>query len=239
MLQGIIDPLLIVILALNFVALGVSRIRAVINAVALQGALLGLLPLFVHSHIDLRAIVLVVVTLSLKGIGIPALLTHAMREADIQHEVTPVMNYMSSLLLGAIGTALAMIFSNTLPLDERHSALLIVPASLATVWTGLLMLTTRKKAIMQVLGYLLLENGIFLFGLLLLEAMPFIVEIGVLLDLFTGVFVMGIIIHHINREFSSISTENLAELKEHLTDEESAVRNQASEKSHPGLTPGP
>ena len=55
---------------------------------------------------------------------------------------------------------------------------------------------------------------IVLFGLLLLEAMPFLVEIGVLLDLFTGVFVMGIIIHHISREFSSISTEHLTELKE-------------------------
>ena len=63
------------------------------------------------------------------------------------------------------------------------------------------MLTTRRKAIMQVLGYLLLENGIFMFGLLLLEAMPFLVEIGVLLDLFAAVFVMGIIIHHISREF--------------------------------------
>ena len=89
-----------------------------------------------------------------------------------------------------------------------------MPASLATVWTGFLMLTTRRKAIMQVLGYLLLENGFFLFGLLQLEAMPFLVEIGVLLDLFTGVFVMGIIIHHISREFSSMSTEHLTELKD-------------------------
>ena len=67
---------------------------------------------------------------------------------------------------------------------------------------------------MQVLGYLLLENGIFLFGLLLLEATPFLVEIGILLDLFIGVFVMGIIIHHISREFASTSTEHLTELKE-------------------------
>ena len=69
--------------------------------------------------------------------------------------------------------------------------------AVATVWTGFLLLTTRRKAIMQVLGYLLLENGIFMFGLLLLEAIPFLVEIGVLLDLFTAVFVMGIIINHL------------------------------------------
>jgi hydrogenase-4 component E len=210
----LLDPLLIVALAINFVALGVSRIRGVINAVALQGILLGFLPLLVHPEISLRGLLLVVVTIGLKGFLIPRFLVHAMREADIQHEVRPVINYMSSLLLGAVGTGLAMVFSYTLPLAEKHTGLLVVPASLATVWTGFLMLTTRRKAIMQVVGYLLLENGIFLFGLLLLEAMPFLVELGVLLDLFTGVFVMGIIIHHISREFASISTEHLTELKE-------------------------
>ncbi len=210
----ILDPLLIVALALNFVALGVSRIRGVINAVALQGMLLGIFPLLVHPDIGPRGVLLVVVTLVLKGLVIPGFLVHAMREANIRHEVNPIVDYMSSLLLGAIGTVLAMVFSYTLPLAEQHRDLLLVPASLATVWTGFLMLTSRRKAIMQVLGYLLLENGIFLFGLLLLEAMPFLVEVGVLLDLFTGVFVMGIIIHHISREFASTSTEHLTELKE-------------------------
>jgi hydrogenase-4 component E len=214
-MDQLLDPLLIVTLALNFVALGVSRIRAVINTVALQGILLGILPLILpHHEIALRSILLIVVTVGLKGFVIPAFLVRAMREANIQHEVNPVVNYMSSLLLGAVGTGLALVFSYTLPLAGKDSGYLIVPASLATVWTGFLMLTTRRKAIMQVLGYLLLENGIFLFGLLLLEAMPFLVEVGVLLDLFTGVFVMGIIIHHISREFASTSTEHLTELKE-------------------------
>jgi hydrogenase-4 component E len=210
-----LDPLLIAALALNFAALGVSRIRAVINTVALQGVLLGILPLFIpHHEIGLRSLLLIVVTVGLKGFIIPGFLVRAMREANIQHEVRPVVNYMTSLLLGAVGTGLALVFSYTLPLAEKDVGYLVVPASLATVWTGFLMLTTRRKAIMQVLGYLLLENGIFLFGLLLLEAMPFLVEVGVLLDLFTGVFVMGIIIYHINREFASISTEHLTELKE-------------------------
>jgi hydrogenase-4 component E len=214
-MSQIIDPLLIVALTLNFVALGVSRIRGIIQAVALQGMLLGALPLFMpQSEIGLRVIVLVVVTIGLKGFVIPAFLVHAMREANIQHEVRPIMNHMSSVLLGAVGTGLALVFSDTLPLAEEHQGLLLVPASLSTVWTGFLVLTARKKAITQVMGYLLLENGIFLFSLLLLEAMPFLVEIGILLDLFTGVFVMGIIIHHISREFASISTEHLTELKE-------------------------
>jgi hydrogenase-4 component E len=209
-----LDPLIIVALALNFVALGVSRIRAVINAVAFQGMLIGVLPLLVEHEIGLRGLALVMVTVGLKGFIIPWCLVHAMREANIQHEVRPVVNYMSSLLLGAVGTGLALSFSSTLPLAASHTNLLLVPASLATVWTGFLMLTTRRKAIMQVLGFLLLEDGIFLFGLLLLEAMPVLVEVGMLLDLFTGVFVMGIIVHHINREFASIGTQHLTTLKE-------------------------
>lgn len=209
-----LDPLLIVALALNFVVLGVSRLRGVINAVAFQGMVLGTIPLLVHPEIGTRVIVLVIVTIGLKGFIIPRFLLHAMREVNIQHEVKPIVNFMTSLLLGAVGTGLAIVFSSTLPLAEQHADLLIVPASLATVWTGFLMLTTRRGPMMQVLGYLLLENGIFLFGLLLLEAMPFLVEVGVLLDLFTGVFVMGIIIHHISREFPSFSTEQLSELKD-------------------------
>jgi hydrogenase-4 component E len=214
----LLDTLLIFVLALNFFALGVSRIRAVINAVALQGILLGIIPLLLHSSGDLWSIVLGgvigIFIVLLKGVIIPTFLLRAMREANIQYEVTPIIGFMSSLLLGAAGTGLAVLFSNTLPLAEQHANLLIVPASLATAWTGFLLLTTRKKAITQVLGYLLLENGIFLFGLLLLEAMPFLVEIGMLLDLFTGVFVMGIIIHHLTREFASMSTEHLRELKD-------------------------
>jgi hydrogenase-4 component E len=213
-MSQILDPLVICALALNFYVLGVSRIRAVINAVAAQGILLGLLALLVHPELGLRAWLLVTAIVALKGVIIPALLYRAMREADIQHEVRPAIHFMTSLLLGALGTGLALVFSYTLPLADEHAELLLVPASLATVWTGFLMLTTRKKAIMQVLGYLLLENGIFLFGLLLLGAMPFLVEVGALLDLFTGVFVMGIIIHHISREFASISTEHLTELRE-------------------------
>ncbi len=210
----VLDPLLIFALALNFVGLGVSRIRAVIKAVAVQGMVLGMLPLFVYPHIGLRGILLSAGMIGLKGFLIPALLYHALREADIQQEARPVVGFVYSLLLGGAGTGLALLFASTLPLADEHTNLLVVPASLSTVWTGFLLLTTRRIAIMQVIGYLILENGIFLFGLLLLEALPFVVEIGVLLDLFTGVFVMGIIIYHISREFPSISTKHLTELKE-------------------------
>ena len=104
-------------------------------------------------------------------------------------------------------TAVAILFASYLPLAPEHVGSLLVPASLATVLTGFIMLTTRRKAITQVVGYLVLENGIFIIGLLLHEAMPFLVEVGVLLDLLVGIFVMGIVINHISREFQSLDVD--------------------------------
>src|SRR4029077_3306998 len=107
-------------------------------------------PLLIHPHLDTRGLALVVVGVAVKGFLLPRLLLHAMREADIQHEVKPVVGYASSLFLGALGPGLASLSSTQLPLAEGHAESLVVPASLATVWAGFLMLTTRKKAIMQV-----------------------------------------------------------------------------------------
>jgi hydrogenase-4 component E len=209
-----VDSLFVIILLINFYALGASRLRALINAAACQGIVLGFLPLFFHQELGWRAALLMIGTVTIKGMVIPRLLFYATREVQVRKEIEPLVGFLPSLLLGAAGTSLAVVFARSLPLSEQPQGWLVVPGSLATIWTGFLILTTRDQAITQVVGYLILENGIFLFGLLLLEALPFLVEVGVLLDLIVGVFVMGIIIHHINREFASVSTERLSALKE-------------------------
>ncbi|HMC88107.1 MAG TPA: hypothetical protein VKI17_01105 [Gemmataceae bacterium] len=212
--MAMLDSVLVLVLLLNFIALGASRLRAVIYAICCQGTFLGVMPLFVHKDIGVRVFLLVIAIVVVKGIVIPRMLIYAMREVSIRREVEPIVGLTSSLLLGAAGTGLAVVFAGTLPLDLEHRHSLIVPASMATFLTGFILLTTRRKAISQAVGYLVLENGIFLFGLLLVEAMPFLLEVGVLLDLLVGIFVMGIIIHHMSREFSSQDTEHLSALKE-------------------------
>jgi hydrogenase-4 component E len=209
----LIDPLLVVVLLLNFFMLGTSRLRALITVSALQGMVLGALPVPIHATFGVVPVLLAAIAILTKGVLIPRLLLRAMREVRIRREVEPLIGFLPSLLLGAVGTGLAVVFSRTLPAIPGQASLL-VPAALATVLTGFLILTTRRKAITQVAGYLILENGIFIMGLSLVEVMPFLVEIGVLLDLFVGIFVMGIIINHINREFSSLDTARLSALKE-------------------------
>src|SRR5262249_42720109 len=137
---------------------------------------------------------------AIKGYIIPQLLFQAMRQVNIRWQVESLIGFAPSLAAGALGTALAIMYAARLPLRDEHTSHLVVPGALATVLTGFLILVTRQKALTQVLGYLILENGIFIFGLLLVEAMPLLVEVGVLLDVFVGVFVMGIIINHVSRE---------------------------------------
>jgi hydrogenase-4 component E len=209
-----INLLLVGILLLNLFMLGTSRILALIQAAALQGVVLGVMPLLVGGHVSWNAGLIAIATVVLKGSVIPRMLRRALREAQIKREVEPLIGFVPTMLLGATGTLFSIGFASGLPLEPQHRELLIVPASLSTVVTGFLLLTTRIKAITQAIGYLVLENGIFIFGMLLVEAMPFLVEIGVLLDLFVGIFVVSIIIHHINREFASLDTRLLASLKE-------------------------
>jgi hydrogenase-4 component E len=209
-----LDLALVAVMLLNVFALGTSRLRAAIRIVALQGALIGVLPLLTRGGSGVHGVLLVAPAVVLKGAIIPVMLLKALRAAEIKREVEPLVGLAPSLVLGALGTALAVAFSQRLPLLPAHAGTLLVPASLATMVIGFLFLTTRLKAITQVLGYLVLENGIFVFGLLLVEAMPFLLEAGVLLDLFVAVFVMGIILNHISREFSSMDTQQLSALKE-------------------------
>lgn len=209
-----LNGILVIVLMLNLFALGTSRLLAVIRTVAVQGALLGLLPLLVHERLTVPAVLITLATISLKGVIIPAIMIRALRDAQIKREVEPLIGLLPSIILGAVATAFALLFVGQLPLIQDHKSALLVPASIATVLVGFIILTTRFKALNQVVGYLILENGIFIFGMLLIEAMPLVVEMGVLLDLFVGIFVISIIMNRINQAFSSMDTRRLVSLKE-------------------------
>ncbi|MBP1728096.1 MAG: NAD-dependent dehydrogenase subunit [Deltaproteobacteria bacterium] len=207
------DQLLVLVLLINFISLGTSRLMFSIRAVAAQGVILGVLPGLIHPF-SWHLVGITAGIIAIKGLIIPLLLNRAVRSAEIKREVEPYLGYVPTLLLGALFTALSFGFASKLPLLAEHQNYMFVPASIATLMAGFLILTTRRKAISQVIGYLVLENGIFIFGLLLADAMPLMVEAGALLDLLVGTFVMGIVINHISREFSSLDTSRLTSLKE-------------------------
>jgi hydrogenase-4 component E len=213
-MTSLLNAILVIVLVMNLFTLGTSRILAVIRTVAAQGVLLGIISLLAHEHLTIPAILVAVATIVLKGIAIPAIMVRALRDAHIRREVEPLIGLLPSIILGALATAFALLFAGQLPLAGPRDGALLVPTAFATILVGFILLTTRFKALNQVVGYLVLENGIFIFGMLLIEAIPLVVEMGVLLDLFVGIFVISIIVNHINRAFSSMDTRRLISLKE-------------------------
>jgi hydrogenase-4 component E len=206
----LINALLVVILILNLFALGNSRIQSAIRIVAAQGALLGVITLLMHERLTVPVLLSAVAAVLIKGIIIPAIMVRSLRAAEIKREEEPFIGFLPSIILGAVATAATLLFTRALTTAPS----LIIPASIATVLVGFIILISRFKAISQVLGYLVLENGIYIFGMLLIEAIPLVVEMGMLLDLFVGVFVISIITNHINQAFSSMDTRRLVSLKE-------------------------
>jgi hydrogenase-4 component E len=211
--SSLTDQLLILVMLLNFALLGTGRLSLAVRIVAAQGVVLALLPGILHP-VSWHLMLITVGVLAAKGILIPTLISRATDAAGIKREEHPYLGFAATLVLGAFFTGLAFLFGPRFPLLPAHQGHLFVPAAIATLMTGFLLITARRKAISQVVGYLILENGIFIFGLLLTEAMPVMVEAGVLLDLLVGVFVMGIVINQISQEFSSLDTSRLSALKE-------------------------
>jgi hydrogenase-4 component E len=209
------DSILVFLALTSLLLLGSSRLVACIRIVAFQGILLGLLTVLAHhEQLSLRPVLLAIAIITLKGAVFPWLLARVLREADVRREVEPFVSATVSLLIGTLVLALSLWLSQRLPLPAAPIATLVVPVALFTILAGLFLIVSRRTALTQVLGYLVLENGIYAFGVGLVQGTPMVVELGVLLDVFVAVFVMGIAIFHINREFDHIDADRLVVLRD-------------------------
>lgn len=209
------DAFLVGIALTSWLVLGSSRLVRCVRTVAFQGVLLGGLTLAAHREgVTLHVALLAAAIVGVKGVGFPWLLSRVLRDADVRREMEPYVSYNASIIIGTAALAWALWLSDRLPVPGHPVSSLVVPVALFGTLSGLLLIVSRRSALAQVLGYLVLENGIYTFGLGLVQGTPMLVELGVLLDVFVAVFVMGIAIFHINREFDHIDSDQLTTLKD-------------------------
>lgn len=205
----LLDTILFLLILTDFVLLGSGRLRTCIKALAAQGIITGVLGVAASGTIFSVG----TLTIALKGFVFPYLLLRAMRESQTKREVDPFLGYSSSLFVGVLCVVVSLWLDLRLPLPANDRSNLMIPVAFSTIMIGLLLIIARKTAISQVLGYLVLENGIYTLSLGIVKDTPFLIELGVLLDVFVGVFVMGIAIYHIRREFDHIDADQLSTLK--------------------------
>lgn len=217
----LIDYIAVAILLINLIMLSSSRIRTCIRAVAIQGVLIACIPLISRYPIlEISNATLTFLNIFIKGVVFPFFLFKALQEANIRKEIEPYGGFSLSMVAGLFIFVMSFILSNRLPCPEPYTLTLGVSVSFATFFTGAFIIVSRVKAITQVIGYLMLENGIYFFGVAFLNEQSLLVELAILLDVFVAIFVMGITIFHINREFDHIDTQKLSELKDLITEKQ-------------------
>lgn len=147
-----------------------------------------------------------------KVVAIPSLLVWIVKEIKIAREVKSATTASQSVFIAASLILLAFFavqpYARTLRVDENMLA-----ASIALVLTGAFLMVSRKRALMQVMGLLVLENGIFLAALITTFGMPLMIEIGIAFDLLMGVFLMGLFVFRIRETFEHLDVSKLRRLR--------------------------
>ena len=204
-------------LVADLVLAGASRLKSAVRFVAMQGLVVGVLPVLAWNWEcegcpGARVWIIAFVNAVVKGFALPMLLMYAVRKARTRRELEPIVSFHVSQLIVFFVAIGAFAVGRLLHVHASSASELAVPVALTTMGTGLLLICGRKKAITQVLGFLILENGISVFGAAILLEYGIVVELGILLDVFALVFILGIAVFQISRTFSSTDTDKLNHL---------------------------
>ncbi len=204
-----------VILLLTFAMLAQRRVLTLINLFALQGLTLCLSTLVVafttgQAHLYWSA----AMTLVLKALLLPWILHRLVRKLNVKSEVEALINIPATML---VGIALVMVaFNVALPISELSQTITrgTLGIALAVVLLAFLMMITRQKAITQVVGFLSMENGLFLAATSATYGMPMVVELGIALDVLVGVIILGVFFFQIRDQFDSLDIRHMESLKD-------------------------
>jgi len=214
-MSPIFNFLVILLILLNFRLLSSSRLIPCIRVLVMQAVILTGVAWLTHRHnMDIHLIIMLSINIILKAVALPWMLTRVANKTLVSREIDPIVGYTASLIIGALLLGISVLISQPLYLSHTAIENFFLPVSLFTIFSGLFMIVARKKAITQVLGYMVMENGIYTFGMAMAINEPFIVELSVLLDIFVAVLIMGLAIFHINREFHHMDTNRLSVLRD-------------------------
>lgn len=201
------ELLAIVVILCDIALCATGRLRVLIRCAAIQGVALGLMAF--TKHFSMETVLLAGATIIIKAVMFPYLLNRALEKSGAEHEPHPYVSYNLSLGVCAVLFGISAWLAGKLGGGE-----LIMSAAFFSVFSGFFVLTARKSAFSQAIGYLVLEGGIYAFGMTLPSGSPAPVELGLLLDIFMAAFIIGLMLYHISREFEHTDMAQIAFLSE-------------------------
>jgi hydrogenase-4 component E len=190
-----------------------NRLSTCINILALQGILLfgvSLIELIQINTINL--IFILFETIVFKTIAIPIFLKNVIKKNNIVREAEPFLtDFMSIVIITSIIFG-SFILSNVI--DVVHLRKMFFIVALSALFTGLFIIISRKKVVTHIMGYLVIENGVFILALSAGNTMPMLVNTGITLDIFVSILVLGVFVNRIGNTFEEMNVDNLTNLKD-------------------------
>ncbi|MCL6591690.1 MAG: hydrogenase [Firmicutes bacterium] len=212
------DLFSIAILLSAFMLISNKRINSYINTFRIQGIILAMLAgvlgvwNLVRDH-NFEILIVCLITIAVKVIYIPQLLKTTVQKVGYKVEKDFFLNIPISILICCGLVVLSYTIVGKIDDITEQSLRVYLANSIAVVLIGLFFMISRKKAIGQIIGFLVIENGLFTAAILSTQGMPMIVELGIFFDLLTAVLIMGILVFRINEKFDSIDIDKLKNLR--------------------------
>lgn len=194
-----------------------SRIISHIRLLIAQGILLFLICCFGHSEQTsfLSKAFLTIETLGVKAIIIPWFLYRVLKKTNSNRDFAPNVPHFYCLVTASVILLAGFLVSNYWFSSEKMISPIYFGVSIATIVISLWLITIKHKIISNVIEFITMENGIFLLSLSVAKEMPVLVNLGVLLDVFIAVYILGLFVNVINKEFKDLEVSKLSDLKDY------------------------
>ncbi len=191
-----------------------SRIIAHIRLLIIQGILLFLVCCCEHMH-GWHFAFLTIETLVVKSIVIPWFLYRVLRKTHSNRDVAANIPHFYCLVISSVILLASFLVSNYYISSVKFISPMYFGVSIATIVISLWLITIKHKIISNVIEFITMENGKFLLSLSVAKEMPMLVNLGVLLDVFIAVYILGLFVNVINKEFKDLEVSNLSDLKDY------------------------
>ncbi len=190
-----------------------NRLFTYLNILVFQGFILfGVTFLTLNKISTVNLILIMLETIVFKALAVPWFINYVIKRNGITREAEPYLPNFVSLIIVTFITVATIILSSSIKDANLDKTFFVV--ALSTIFTGLYLIVTRKKIITHVIGYIIIENGVFVLSLAVGNEMPMLVNLGIMLDIFASVLILGVFFNRIGDLLKDPDIDHLRNLKD-------------------------
>jgi len=206
--------ILLITLAMTLLYISIAnRLFTYLRILVLQGILLFGITLLTLTHVNtINLIFILLETVVFKAIAVPWFLNYILKKNRISREAEPYLPHFVSLIIITLIILATIILSNSIKDKSLDKTYFVV--ALSTLFTGLYLIVSRKKIFTHVIGYIIIENGVFILSLAVGNEMPILVNLGIMLDIFASVLILGVFFNKIGDVLRDPDVNVLRNLKD-------------------------